>query len=90
MTESIESLLKYGTINNNSYNTISSNDDITINVIGNNENDIILSPAKPVKYPWPFYNNKENRRYDRIIDRDGEFYQSKGKISIRKRIKSTE
>lgn len=92
MTESIESLLKYRTINNNSYNTISSNDDITtININGNNnEHDIILSPAKPVKYPWPFYNGQETRRYDRIIDRDGEFHQSKGKISIRKRIKSTE
>ena len=89
MTESIESLLKYGTIN--SYNAISSNDDITaININGINENDIILSPAKPTRYNWPFYSKQESRRYDRLIDRDGEFYQSKGKISIRKRIKSTE
>ena len=89
MSDVIESLLSLGS--KSVYNSIN-NDDIVINMPNNivkDDSDIILSPAKPRPLPWPF-NKNQNRRYDRIIDRDGDFYQSKGKISIRKRIKSTE
>lgn len=85
----IESLI--GTTRS-AYSSIN-NDEISINMPSSNaivdDSDIILSPAKPRPLPWPFTNH-HNHRYDRIIDRDGDFHQSKGKISIRKRIKSTE
>jgi potassium inwardly-rectifying channel subfamily J len=50
------------------------------------EDDFILSPAKPRQNKWaPILNQKPNT-FKRMIDRDGEFNQSKGKFSIRRKI----
>lgn len=53
--------------------------------------EMILSPARPSSSHslWPFNHSTPYRRYTRMIDRDGHFHQSRGKISIRKRIKSS-
>jgi potassium inwardly-rectifying channel subfamily J len=51
----------------------------------NNGDDLILSPARPNSRSW-LTNSNINNKFNRLVDRDGPFHQSKGIWSIRKRM----
>lgn len=48
---------------------------------------IMISPARPRQW-MPFLASPMSAQGKRMLDRDGDFHQSRGKISIRKRIRS--
>ena len=50
----------------------------------NNDDDLILSPARPNSTSWLTKN--KHTKFNRLVDRDGPFFQSKGIWSIRKRM----
>jgi len=52
------------------------------------DGDIMFSPVKPRRTAWPFQRrSSEPKNITRIIDRGGDFHQSNGGVSIRKRIR---
>jgi hypothetical protein len=55
--------------------------------------DSMFSPSRPNEstLPWPFnLSRHQYHRHRRLVDRDGQFHQSHGKLSIRKKIKIKE
>lgn len=71
--------LFYGSSNEDSYMSKSSLDSYRL------EADSMFSPPKPKQSNW--LASKRFLRKERLVDRDGSFCQSKGKLSVRKKVR---